>query len=145
MRTVTLTLVLLLSACAGGPVGYAGPTTRPRPDAYACATEQLTALGYTVESANRETGQIRGSRQLPGVVASIEPGKRHFSQMQVTVTQEGAAPVTLRTTPTMLRETGVRTPFGWSTIPGDPDQGGILDANTILIRCGVADTAIRAG
>ena len=72
MRTVFLMLVLLQSACAAGPVGYAGPTARPRPDAYTCATEQLTSLGYTVESANRETGQLRGSRQLPGVVASTE-------------------------------------------------------------------------
>jgi len=145
MRIVSPTLVLLLSACAGGPVGYAGPTARPRPDAHTCATEQLTSLGYTLEAANRETGQVRGSRQLPGVVASTEPGKRHFSHIQVSVTQEGAKPVTIRATPTMIRETGVRTPFGWSTIPGEPDQGGISDANTILLQCGVADTAIRAG
>jgi hypothetical protein len=65
--------------------------------------------------------------------------------MPVTLPPEDGAPVTPRATPTMLRDSGVRTPFGWSTIAGNPEQGGILDANTILIRCGVADTAIRAG
>jgi hypothetical protein len=143
MRLLVLPFLLLSSACAGGPVGYGGPTTRPRADAHACALEQLEVLGYMIEDDDREAGTVRATRQLPGVVASVQPGQRHFSQIEVTVAQEAGDRAIMRAIPTMLRETGVRTPFGWSTIQVIPDREGINDANVILLRCGVPETSIE--
>ncbi len=58
-----LLLILCVSACATAPVALVANVS-PTSDAAACAASKLTAMGYTIESANKDFGLVKATKKL---------------------------------------------------------------------------------
>lgn len=72
-RLLPILALAALGACSG-PRSYTRPTLAPLPDAFACAREELRALGYETELVDSVGGLLQGHREITGIREAARRG-----------------------------------------------------------------------
>lgn len=72
-KLLPLVLIAALAGCAG-PRSYSRSTMSPLPDAFACATRQLEAMGYTLALVDSIGGVVQGHREITGLREAARRG-----------------------------------------------------------------------
>ncbi len=144
MKQLALLSIFLLVGCATSPLSYSGVTPRPPADGYTCAMQQMNALGYTVEAADRDAGFVRGTKQTSGLGTAIFLGKKYHAPLTVAVFEGVDGTTTMRATAGQVEEAATLILAGNTTVR-KPDDDGIADANELLATCGVSESSIVAG
>jgi hypothetical protein len=80
MKAMLLSLALLLAASAAS--GQAVDSS------VVCAVHKLTAMGYTIESANKDFGLVKATKKNEGFVTTINVAQHSADSLAVTVKLE---------------------------------------------------------
>lgn len=144
-RSLSLVALLLLTAC-GGVRSYTRTTTAPVPDAYACATRTLEALGYSLVLRDSLGGLVQGRREITGIVETARRGAAKATEL-VTIGLAGGSRhrfdeltvfVYMRVYP---QGNAVESTAGLLTVSGQteersaPTDAARLDARRLLATC----------
>jgi hypothetical protein len=71
IRRILLSIpAVLVAACMAQPAVVTAPVPAGR-DVFACATDRITALGYTVETANRDARTVRGVKREGSIETTL--------------------------------------------------------------------------
>ena len=133
MRKWSVVLVpVVLSACGSrAPMDFSGPAPAPVTATFDCVNREINQMGYTVTTAERDSGLLRAERRNQADIGSrIMGGKDTFDEITVSIIR--GEPNTMRITASSS------TVEARERIPGDPSRQAQRDARQLLATCRTA-------